>query len=115
MAKDNRRKPRYKKAAAIATRESEQLKMELARAEKAKSRIEADLTQQAASNSTTGGPLYYEDREITCKDCGRKEIWTARQQQWWYEVAKGAVYSRAVRCRACRGARRSGRRISEAP
>lgn len=115
MTKEKRQVPRYKKKAASAARELEQLKVERARAEKAKSRILADLSQQASSNSTTGGPLRYEDREITCRDCGRKEIWTARQQQWWYEVAKGSIYSTAVRCRACRGPRRAGRRNSESP
>ncbi|HJT34783.1 MAG TPA: zinc-ribbon domain-containing protein [Pirellulales bacterium] len=43
---------------------------------------------------------------FVCVDCGKDEIWTARQQQWWYEVAKGSVYSRAVRCHDCRQARR---------
>jgi hypothetical protein len=24
------------------------------------------------------------------------------QQKWWYETAKGDVFTKAVRCRACR-------------
>jgi len=49
---------------------------------------------------------FYLDRPFTCSDCGSNEVWTAKQQKWWYEVAQGCVYSRAVRCRACRQTRR---------
>jgi len=33
-------------------------------------------------------------------------VWTAEQQKWWYEVAKGPIFSVAVRCRECRKALR---------
>ena len=45
---------------------------------------------------------YYVDRRFCCIDCGKEEVWTGTQQKWWYEVAKGFVYSTAVRCRVCR-------------
>ena len=45
---------------------------------------------------------FYVDRPFTCKDCGVSEIWTATQQKWWYETAKGDVWTAAVRCRLCR-------------
>jgi hypothetical protein len=64
-------------------------------------RIAADLAQQAPNNSWSP-PLFYEDREFTCVECGREEVWTAGQQKWWYEVAKGPIFSTAIRCRACR-------------
>lgn len=72
------------------------------------SRISADLSRQAPNNSYDP-PRYYEDRPFTCVDCGKEEIWTAERQKWWYEVAKGPIYSRAVRCRECRRARRTAR------
>ncbi len=50
---------------------------------------------------------YYQDRPFQCKDCGVEEIWTAVQQQWWYEVAQGDVWTVAVRCRACRSSERA--------
>lgn len=56
---------------------------------------------------------YYVDTPFRCQGCGKEEIWTATQQKWWYEVAKGYVYSTATRCRACRRreqARRSAAR-----
>ncbi|HZY89953.1 MAG TPA: zinc-ribbon domain containing protein [Gemmataceae bacterium] len=54
----------------------------------------------------------YLDRPFGCIDCGKAEVWTARQQKWWYEVAKGEVFTTARRCRACR--RRERERRAEA-
>ena len=50
---------------------------------------------------------YYQDRPFRCKGCGVEEIWTAAQQQWWYEAAQGDVWTVAVRCRACRQSERA--------
>jgi putative zinc ribbon protein len=64
-----------------------------------------------APNNSYGAPEfvgrgYYVDRPFRCVDCGKEEIWTGTQQKWWYEVAKGFVYSTAVRCRICRRKKR---------
>lgn len=67
--------------------------------------IVADASKQAPNNSYSGRP-FYQDLLFVCEDCGKQEVWTARQQQWWYEVAKGSIYSTAKRCRACRKRRR---------
>jgi len=45
---------------------------------------------------------FYVDRPFVCKDCGKAEVWTATQQKWWYETARGDVWTVAVRCRPCR-------------
>ena len=45
---------------------------------------------------------FYQNHEFTCRDCGAKQVWTGRQQKWWYEGCQGQVYSTAIRCRACR-------------
>ena len=60
-----------------------------------------------AKNNSYGAPKFvyrghYVDEPFRCKDCGKEEVWTATQQKWWYEVAKGFAYSTAVRCRGCR-------------
>ncbi|MDR2429340.1 MAG: zinc-ribbon domain-containing protein [Puniceicoccales bacterium] len=47
-------------------------------------------------------PDYYFDREFTCRNCGKVEIWTAKRQQWWYEEAQGPIESLAVECSTCR-------------
>src|SRR5262245_11581197 len=49
---------------------------------------------------------WYRDEPFICVDCGKLEIWTAEQQKWWYEIAKGGVLTTANRCRQCRRAQR---------
>lgn len=55
---------------------------------------------------------YYVDIPFRCAGCGKDEVWTAAQQKWWYEVAKGSVESTAKLCRPCR--RREQTRRAEA-
>lgn len=98
MAKRSRRVPRYQREAHAEAEARDRTGIP-------KDAIPADLSQQAPNNSY-GPPLYYRDYEFICVDCGIPQIWTAEQQKWWYEVAKGSIYSGAKRCRACRVARR---------
>ena len=66
-----------------------------------------------AHNNTYGPlPLLYVDKAFACRECGKEEVWTATQQKWWYEVAKGHIDSIAVRCRTCR--RKEQQRKAEA-
>jgi hypothetical protein len=68
----------------------------------------ADLEVLARYNNTYGPlPRYYLDQAFTCRSCGTEEVWTAKQQKWWYEVIHGSINSSAVRCRACRQALRA--------
>ena len=54
-------------------------------------------------NNTYGPlPLFYVARPFVCRDCQAPQVWTAKQQKWWYETAKGNINSFAVRCRPCR-------------
>ncbi len=103
----------------------------------AKRKARAAKQKQKAQSSVVGGPSqrapvnvslltttysyrepdfvargYYLDRAFECVDCGKNEIWTATQQKWWYEIAKGDIWTTAKRCRACR--RRDRERRSEA-
>jgi len=76
--------------------------------------VPADLEVLARYNNTYGPlPRYYLDRAFTCCDCGTEEVWTAKQQKWWYEVIHGSIDSLAVRCRACRQARRAQSAVHE--
>lgn len=65
--------------------------------------VEADPAELTHNNTYGLLPLYYVDLAFTCRDCGSEELWTAKAQKWWYEVAKGNINSTAVRCRPCRG------------
>ncbi|NOR62662.1 MAG: hypothetical protein GQ535_09250 [Rhodobacteraceae bacterium] len=49
-------------------------------------------------------PLYYVDKAFTCARCGVEQLWTAKQQKWWYEIAQGELQSTAKHCRPCRQA-----------
>jgi hypothetical protein len=75
-----------------------------------------DASQIAPNESYSVWPAFYIDHPFVCRDCGSHEMWTAKQQKWWYEIAKGPVGSRAVRCATCRVVERSradeARRIS---
>lgn len=71
--------------------------------------VRADREWLARHNNTYGLlPEFYVDRSFTCRDCGEEQVWTAKQQKWWYEEIRGHIDSRAVRCRPCRRARREG-------
>ena len=68
-------------------------------AELLKSRVAVNSAALCPTNSY-GAPHfvqrgYYQDQPFRCTDCGKQEIWTARQQRWWYELAKGDVWTRA--------------------
>ena len=70
-----------------------------------------------ARSNSYGAPDFvrrgsYIDLSFRCVDCGTEEIWIGTQQKWWYEVAKGFVYSSAICCRSCR--RRERERRDEA-
>lgn len=49
----------------------------------------------------------YCDVPFNCMDCGKRDVWRATQQKWWYEVAKGNVWTTATRCRPCRAKERA--------
>ena len=47
-------------------------------------------------------PDFYRDKDFVCVDCNCHQLWTAKQQKWWYEEAQGELESTAIRCRSCR-------------
>ncbi|MCP1915276.1 zinc-ribbon domain containing protein [Bradyrhizobium sp. USDA 4508] len=72
----------------------------------ARDEVAVDTTRLAPSNSYSTPDFVlrgtYRPEPFVCKDCGVAEVWTPLQQKWWYETAKGDVFTKAVRCRACR-------------
>lgn len=72
--------------------------------------VDADRALLARHNNTYATlPAFYVDTIFTCRDCGQEQVWTARQQKWWYEERLGPIDSTAVRCLPCRRARRTQR------
>jgi Probable zinc-ribbon domain len=68
--------------------------------------LPADQAKLAHDRTYGPRPRFYVDQPFTCTDCGKAEVWTAADQKWWYEEAKGKVATRANRCLACRRKRR---------
>jgi hypothetical protein len=64
--------------------------------------IFADPEKLKHNNTYDTLPKFYIDKAITCRQCGKEEVWPANRQKWWYEEAKGNIFTEAVFCRACR-------------
>ena len=64
--------------------------------------VAADTSQQVPINTYGLPKTFYVDVAFKCEDCGSDEVWTAKDQKWFYEVAKGSLHKTAVRCRECR-------------
>ena len=64
--------------------------------------VAADHTQLEHVNTYGVLPNFYVDQAFKCRRCGANEVWTAKQQKWWYEIAEGHIDSIAVHCRPCR-------------
>jgi hypothetical protein len=111
--REARRKKEAKQQAA-----NQALKQQLRRNPKAKRPVKVNTLELARDNSYSFKEPHfvksglYVDIPFRCRDCGKKEIWTATQQKWWYEVAKGGRWTTATRCRNCR--RRERQRVAEA-
>lgn len=71
--------------------------------------LAADPRKLKHINTYGSLPEYYIDRPFICRQCGKREIWLARDQKWYYEDAKGHMDARAVECHACRAAKKSPR------
>ncbi len=62
--------------------------------------IIANLDKQEP-NGSYDCKAYYVDETFRCVDCGIEHTWTAEQQQHWFEVVKGSIYTQITRCRDC--------------
>jgi hypothetical protein len=79
--------------------------------------VPVDLEALAPNNSWNPPEFvnrgFYVDVPFCCQSCGKEQVWTAAQQKWWYEVAKGDVFSTATRCRPCRHAEKARREAAQ--
>lgn len=73
------------------------------------SALPADRSKLDHINTYGWLPEFYIHRRFRCRDCGKEEIWKAADQKWYYETAKGHMDATAVRCHACRQARKAKR------
>jgi hypothetical protein len=72
------------------------------------SAVLADRGKLAHINTYGLLPEYYLDKPFICRTCGKREIWKAADQKWYYEEAKGHIDAKAVECHRCRKKKRSG-------
>ena len=70
------------------------------------SAVPADQGKLDRINTYGALPEYYIDRPFICRVCGKREIWKAHDQKWYYEEAKGQIDAVAVECHACRKSRK---------
>jgi hypothetical protein len=66
------------------------------------SALPADLSKLGHINTCGELPAFYIDKPFTCRKCGKREIWRAESQKWYYEEAKGHIDATAVECHDCR-------------
>jgi len=62
------------------------------------SAVAADHARLSHVNTYSALPDYYVDHPFTCRRCGRRDIWRATDQKWYFEEAKGHLDARAVEC-----------------
>ncbi len=74
--------------------------------------VPADPSKLDHINTYGTLPEYYIDQPFVCRQCGKREIWRARDQKWYYEEAKGHIDAVAVECHDCRKAKKPGRASS---
>lgn len=103
---------------------------EIKHIERKKAALEVDRQTTLASKKADGQPIvdlnalapnntydvpdfvklgYYLDLPFNCAGCNSPEIWKAAQQKWWYEEAKGGLWTTAKFCRTCRYRERTRR------
>ncbi len=64
--------------------------------------IPVDKSKIISRRAIPSIPDHYWDVSFTCKDCGKEELWTAKQQKRWQEEQGGEIEAIAIRCRDCR-------------
>lgn len=72
------------------------------------SAIAADPSKLAHINTYGSLPVFYIDKPFVCRRCGKREIWRARDQKWYFEEAKGHIDAMAVECHSCRKGKQQG-------
>lgn len=70
------------------------------------SAVAANAAMLTHINTYGSLPEYYIDQPFTCRLCGKREIWKAVSQKWYYEEAKGHIDAQAVECHDCRKGKR---------
>lgn len=76
--------------------------------------VAADHSKLSHINTYGSLPQFYLDQPFTCRKCGKREIWRASDQKWYYEETKGHIDARAVECHDCRAAKTRAKGVHDA-
>ncbi|WP_027527272.1 zinc-ribbon domain containing protein [Bradyrhizobium sp. Ec3.3] len=109
-----RKAKRREKEALLAAQAARKARQEFVRLARLRDELPVDPTRLNPAGNSYSIPAFvergtYAAIEFACKACGKVETWTAKQQKWWYETAKGDVFTTATRCRPCRRKERARR------
>jgi hypothetical protein len=109
-----RKEAKREKEALLAAAAAKEARVEALRAARARGELPVESSRLNGAGYSYSIPAFvergtYAPIEFTCKSCGKAEMWTAHQQKWWYETAKGDVFSTATMCRPCRSKERARR------
>jgi hypothetical protein len=115
-----RNESRREAAALAARRAVEQKRRDVYLAALKRGEIAVNPDRLAPTNSYSEADFVlrgtYRPVEFVCAGCGAPQVWTPRQQKWWYEIAQGDRFSTAKLCRPCRAKERArkteARRVS---
>ena len=72
-----------------------------------KGAVAGDVTKQTFCPMCHTPRYWYMDQKKTCVQCGKKFIFLATEQKYWYESLKFHFDSVAIRCERCRHQRRT--------
>jgi hypothetical protein len=73
--------------------------------------LAAEVTKQYLGVGTPFAA--YVDRPFRCEDCGKGSVFTAREQQHWFETLGFLIWVYPKQCLPCRQARRARARASQ--
>ena len=64
--------------------------------------IPQDPAARQPDNSRDGNDPY-QDEWVECTQCGKRIVWSAEDQRYWYEDVKASRYAKvSLRCDVCR-------------
>jgi hypothetical protein len=109
-----RKAAKREREAVLAASAAREARLEFFRTARARGELPVESSRLAPAGYSYSIPAFvergtYAPIAFTCKTCGKVETWTAHQQKWWYETAKGDVFTTATRCRPCRRRERARR------
>jgi len=112
-----RKAAKQEKEAILAAQAARKARLEFLRSVGSRGEQPVDKTKLAPAGNSYSVPAFvergtYAPIDFTCRSCRKVETWTAEQQKWWYETAKGGLFTTATLCRSCR--RRERARQDEA-